>query len=137
MGARYNSDEIERLVREAREALADLDDPDHAWFTANGSEAVDQLEAARDEARHWAAASDELARAANQNQREVDRLRAQLRGLEQQAAETTARLAASREHVDDLAGWCRYALDNWAPGGSGKAEHMERSLVGTIGERKP
>lgn len=36
---------------------------------------ADQLEAARDEVSYWRAEADRLARAANQNQAEVDRMR--------------------------------------------------------------
>lgn len=43
----YNPAEIQRLVREGTDALADLDDPDLSWLTANGADLTDQLEAAQ------------------------------------------------------------------------------------------
>lgn len=39
-----------------------------------------------------------------------------------------AMLSAKDVEIADLAGWCRYALANWAPSGSDKAEAMQASL---------
>lgn len=39
-----------------------------------------------------------------------------------------AMLNAKDVTIADLASWCRYALANWAPAGSDKAEAMQASL---------
>jgi hypothetical protein len=82
MTATYNPAEVERLIAEAREALADLDSPDHSWLTANGADVIDQLEAARAEVDRLSAlvsvSPDDVREVADENTRveaENERLR--------------------------------------------------------------
>jgi hypothetical protein len=68
-------------------------------------------------------------------ERELRKLRkrvAELDALETAAAHAVDALESIGEQVkaqrDSLAGWCRYALEHWAPEGSGKAEAMQAEL---------
>ena len=155
MGAQYKPAEVERLISESREDDARLpavpwriDPPESAQVAAgetvvadcwvsHPSDAIDPSINERSNASAIARIRNNLRAMADQLEAaraEVGRLR-ELNGvLAKQSRDLDTMMA---DKVDDLAGWCRYALDNWAPGGSGKAEAMEKSLVGTIGERKP
>lgn len=68
-------------------------------------------------------------------ERELHKLRkrvAELEALETAAARAVDALESIGEQVkaqrDSLAGWCRYALEHWAPLGSDKAEAMQAEL---------
>ena len=82
MTAKYDPAEIDRLLASPR---------------ADGGAMADQLEAARAEVTWWRADSDRLAKAANKNMVEVDRLRAQNRSLCEALADAQAGMHSARQ----------------------------------------
>lgn len=58
----------------------------------------------------------------------ADRAAKELAGRAVSAAQREAVSRAQQYRIEDLVGWLRYALENWAPSGSDKAEKARASL---------